>query len=117
MSTKYTYRCLNCGQVDNYKEDSYHYKICLNCKSYRMLEVIVKGNPSQRQAIRAGFDQVRPGLWLHFAAKRMIIHKYRGDCPWSIFIGEGNKGWLEMFSVQTLSDAVAGKQRKKANKK
>jgi DNA-directed RNA polymerase subunit RPC12/RpoP len=109
---EYTYRCLNCGNPNiNYKWVDNEYDIVCNlcnlCGSRRVIEVTVKGNPSQRQAIRAGYDQVRPGLWLHFAAKRMIVHKYRGDCPWSIFVvGKGSKGWLEVFSFETLSGAL-----------
>jgi len=114
--TEWIRRCKNCGNSDiPYKYEA-GWEVCGHCNSGKVFEVEVKGNPSQRQAIRAGYDQVRPGLWLHFAAKRMIIHKYRGDCPWGVFVGEGSKGWLNMFSFQTLGDAVVEKRRKKANK-
>lgn len=110
-------RCKNCGNADIEYTFKNGFTRCNHCDSTRVYEVEVKGNPAQRQAIYAGFDQKLPGLWLHFMGKRMILHNYRKSCGWSVFIGEGNKGWLEVFAVETLGDCVIGKQRKKTNKK
>jgi DNA-directed RNA polymerase subunit RPC12/RpoP len=105
------YRCNSCGKSNiAYHRDTDGFIYCGHCGSAWVTPVILKGNPAQRKAIKAGYDQIRSGLYLHFNKNKMIIHEYgckKELLPWTIYISDGNKkGWLPIFSFETLNDCL-----------